>query len=54
MTIRTITVLLALFTSTLFGRTQPEQFPPDSRDSAVKALHAEIARLIAPSSHSAK
>lgn len=49
MNIRLLTIFLALYAGCCHGRLQPsEALPPDSRDSAVKALRAEIARLIAP------
>lgn len=49
MTIRLLTILLSLYAGCCYGRIHPpEALPPDSRDSAVRALRAEIARRIAP------
>ena len=53
MTIRLPIILLVLSAVNLFARPRPEYLPPDSRDSAVMALRAEIARYIAYSSRPA-
>lgn len=49
MTIRLLTILLSLYAGCCYGRIHHlEALPPDPRDSAVRALRAEIARRIAP------